>query len=468
MSALMWITTRRSKRQIATAAVLVTVALAAPVLTCAASPAEPSIEPGLAEIGVVEATGTGAAPAYLLARGAGYGSQGGSATVRGLQQLLYRRGYEPGPIDGLYGPLTQSAVERFQRAQGLVVDGVVGPQTRGRLISPPLEQSHARGSPVVRRGAGYGTLGRSERVAELQRMLRGLGYEPGPVDGLFGPRTRAAVHSFQASHGVRPSGSVDGATLSRLRVLAGSTGGEPRGQPANAAGPGSRLGGRLVASRPGRAQPGDGQNHGRAVSPLLVALLLALAATAVTLLSKGLSRRERGESARPERGADGGTPPTADRPSPAPAQEPPRVLGYAKGHRKADLERQATTLERACRERGWTLAHVVRDHGSPEPNTLERPGLTYALKQLREGVAARLVVDKLEHLGRSPADLGPLLRWCATNGVDLVALDVGLDTTTHEGRLAAGYLLAIGKRQKETRRPRAPRRKRPQPMAGRH
>jgi hypothetical protein len=45
---------------------------------------------------------------------------------------------------------------------------------------------------------------------------------------------------------------------------------------------------------------------------------------------------------------------------------------------------------------------------------------------------------------------------------------VGLDTTTHEGRLAAGYLLAIGKRQKETRRPRAPRRKRPQPMAGRH
>ena len=131
--------------------------------------------------------------------------------------------------------------------------------------------------------------------------------------------------------------------------------------------------------------------------------------------------------------------------------------------------RQARTELHICAPYRTAIATRELTHidGSRAPNTLERPGLTYALNQLRDGVAARLVVDKLEHLGRSAADLRPLLRWCATNDVDLVALDVGLDTTTHEGRLAAGYLLTMGKRERETRRPRAPRRKRPQPTVRR-
>ncbi|MFJ9814233.1 peptidoglycan-binding protein [Streptomyces sp. NPDC101151] len=49
--------------------------------------------------------------------------------VAEAQCLLRRAGYSPGGIDGIYGPLTEAAVERVQKRAGLVVDGIVGPHT---------------------------------------------------------------------------------------------------------------------------------------------------------------------------------------------------------------------------------------------------------------------------------------------------------------------------------------------------
>jgi hypothetical protein len=72
--------------------------------------------------------------AGVLHRGAGYGTAHGSSAVRALQLRLRRLGFRPGPIDGLFGPLTQRAVERFQVARDLKVDGVVGPVTRTVLL----------------------------------------------------------------------------------------------------------------------------------------------------------------------------------------------------------------------------------------------------------------------------------------------------------------------------------------------
>ena len=75
------------------------------------------------------------ASAGVLERGSGYGSAGGSHAVRILQARLGRSGDRPGPIDGLYGPLTQGAVQRFQQRHGLAVDGIVGRQTRRALFA---------------------------------------------------------------------------------------------------------------------------------------------------------------------------------------------------------------------------------------------------------------------------------------------------------------------------------------------
>src|SRR5919109_767438 len=136
----------------------------------------------------------------LLAPGAGYAVDGGSPQVRQLQRALRTAAYTPGRVDGLYGPLTEGAVRRFQTTHGLAIDGVVGPQTREALRAVSVDRRRA--PPAPRPGPGYRTPGDSARVLDVQRMLRGLRYEVGPLDGRFRPQTQAAVQWFQVKHGV--------------------------------------------------------------------------------------------------------------------------------------------------------------------------------------------------------------------------------------------------------------------------
>ncbi|MFJ8546697.1 peptidoglycan-binding protein [Streptomyces sp. NPDC093586] len=49
--------------------------------------------------------------------------------VAEAQCLLRRAGISPGEVDGIYGPLTQRAVKRIQKRDGLVEDGIIGPHT---------------------------------------------------------------------------------------------------------------------------------------------------------------------------------------------------------------------------------------------------------------------------------------------------------------------------------------------------
>lgn len=53
-------------------------------------------------------------------------------TVRWAQYLLVRRTLSYNQIDGIFGPVTKTAVEQFQRDSHLAVDGVVGPVTWAR------------------------------------------------------------------------------------------------------------------------------------------------------------------------------------------------------------------------------------------------------------------------------------------------------------------------------------------------
>ena len=58
-----------------------------------------------------------------------------AAVVRELQDALTAAGYDPGTADGTYGEQTEAAVIAFQQANGLSVDGRVGPETAAALNS---------------------------------------------------------------------------------------------------------------------------------------------------------------------------------------------------------------------------------------------------------------------------------------------------------------------------------------------
>ena len=53
-------------------------------------------------------------------------------------------------------------------------------------------------------------------LREAQRLLAGMGYDPGPADGVAGRRTTAALRAFQRDHGLPTSGRLDDATRQAL------------------------------------------------------------------------------------------------------------------------------------------------------------------------------------------------------------------------------------------------------------
>ena len=84
--------------------------------------------------------------------------------------------------------------------------------------------------PVVEEGLG---LDRSAR-REIQEGLQAGGFDPGGADGMFGPRTRAAIRSWQTSRGSRATGYLDGTSVAALRpsAVAGQPTFRQREQPA--------------------------------------------------------------------------------------------------------------------------------------------------------------------------------------------------------------------------------------------
>ena len=145
--------------------VRVTRALAASIIACVAVLCTPALT-AAAEPGDFVATGD------LLARGAGYGQPHGDPQVRALQRRLRTNGMRPGPIDGLFGPRTEAAVERFQREGGLQVDGIVGPSTRRALNGEGARSLQRRPRPPA------GPLGQDDRARPADNRAAIEGSEP--------------------------------------------------------------------------------------------------------------------------------------------------------------------------------------------------------------------------------------------------------------------------------------------------
>ncbi|MEB3269332.1 MAG: peptidoglycan-binding protein [Leptolyngbya sp.] len=120
--------------------------------------------------------------------------------VREIQTALARTG--AGVVtDGVFGPATKLAVERYQQVNGLPVDGVVGPVTRSRLLQRVL---YLATPPMT-----------GDDVKTLQQQLRTQGISV-TLDGVFGPSTDTAVKTFQRYAGVLVDGIVGPRTRSLL------------------------------------------------------------------------------------------------------------------------------------------------------------------------------------------------------------------------------------------------------------
>ncbi len=190
------------------------------------------------------------------------GSTGSEVTT--LQEDLQRLRYFNGRVTGYFGEETRQAVIRFQQANGILADGIVGARTLALIHGPdpsapnsicqrnngdyppsypgnnggnyppsypgnngnypPGYQGSTGGDypPYYPGGIGgeYPILcqgSRGPEVRELQEALRQKGLFTYPNSDNFGPRTREAVIAFQQSVGLPATGTVDSQTWQALR-----------------------------------------------------------------------------------------------------------------------------------------------------------------------------------------------------------------------------------------------------------
>jgi DNA invertase Pin-like site-specific DNA recombinase len=121
------------------------------------------------------------------------------------------------------------------------------------------------------------------------------------------------------------------------------------------------------------------------------------------------------------------------------------VIGYIRvstdeqADSRAGLEAQRAAILSEADRRGWHLVEVIEDAGFSGKN-LQRPGIVAALEALKRHQADTLVVSKLDRLSRSMLDFAALMDRATREHWALVALDLGVDTTTPAGEAMANVM----------------------------
>ena len=128
------------------------------------------------------------------------------ADRRVIQSSLAAQGFDPGPADGLFGRRTRAAIGRWQGARGEEQTGYLNAENARLLLARPPEAPEPTATrESVETGLG---LTREDRRA-IQSSLAAQGFDPGPADGVFGRRTRAAIGGWQGARGEQPTGYLD-------------------------------------------------------------------------------------------------------------------------------------------------------------------------------------------------------------------------------------------------------------------
>jgi peptidoglycan hydrolase-like protein with peptidoglycan-binding domain len=131
----------------------------------------------------------------------------GDAVVK-IQGFLTTLKLYSGKTDGAFGAKTKESVIKFQTANGLKADGIVGVNTAIALDN----QAWSAKKPILKEGS------KGKDVEEFQGLYNSY-FGTLTVDGNFGPKTKAEVIKFQKSRSLTADGVVGAKTWSSLRTL---------------------------------------------------------------------------------------------------------------------------------------------------------------------------------------------------------------------------------------------------------
>lgn len=132
--------------------------------------------------------------------------------VADVQRRLKKLNFPISDPQGSFASNTERNVKQFQQSRGLLVDGIVGPETWHDLV----EASYVIGSRSIY--IKNPTL-KGDDVKTVQLWLRTLGFNPGSIDGTYGLKTEQAVKEFQLNYGLENDGIVSTQTIEHFLNL---------------------------------------------------------------------------------------------------------------------------------------------------------------------------------------------------------------------------------------------------------
>jgi peptidoglycan hydrolase-like protein with peptidoglycan-binding domain len=125
--------------------------------------------------------------------------------IRDVQRQLKGLGFNPGAVDGNIGPQTEAALRAYQQAYRLPQTGRLDETTLRSILPERFEASRV---PL--------DLSNREVLQQAQRQMKALGFDPGTMDGTFGPQTEAALRAYQQAYRLPQTGRPDEVTLRSL------------------------------------------------------------------------------------------------------------------------------------------------------------------------------------------------------------------------------------------------------------
>jgi len=153
--------------------------------------------------------------ASLMATGAGWAQtdSGKSGTSSGTGQTIH-----PSPKGSEGGSRSERSGESgVPLPKGSPQSGTVDMgKSGGTTGSGSSGMSGSSGTAMSNRGSG-------SHIKEVQQALKDKGYDPGPVDGVMGSKTKDALKSFQSASNLSATGTLNSETAEKLGVQSSSS-----------------------------------------------------------------------------------------------------------------------------------------------------------------------------------------------------------------------------------------------------
>jgi peptidoglycan hydrolase-like protein with peptidoglycan-binding domain len=146
------------------------------------------------------------------------------ATLAGCGTTTQDRGLSGAGIGASAGAVI-GAVTGLSVVQGAVLGavggGLVGSMTKPSQVNlgdPAWKKDQTQSAPITSavNQPGSSPSNVNQDVINLQSQLAARGYDPGPIDGMMGERTRAAIRAYQRDRQMPVDGQVSQALLASL------------------------------------------------------------------------------------------------------------------------------------------------------------------------------------------------------------------------------------------------------------